>query len=376
MASTAIVMPKMSMTMTEGEVVEILIAVGDEITSGHLVAVVGTDKTDMEVESDHAGKVLEVLAKPGDVLEVGAPMFILETQGEDLLAGLFGSAPEAAEPAPAATEASPVAATSQEPAQEAVSSEVPAAVEAAKPILAMPGARRQARDQGIDLANVQAASPSGVIKQSDLAVSSGSAQATEPNRELKARALIAKVVATSLEIPQFSLSKKVSVSKPLPKDFVKRASLLLRAWEKTIAASPKLNTRFVDGSFVSNSEVRAAYLLETSLGFVSPVISLAGDFATSVPSILAAARINKISLENLSGATTSVTDLSEFDVLQANTLLFGSQTSGLNLGKALEEGQTVTIDVTIVLDHRIADPGDGSRALGLFEKFLNEVLDG
>jgi len=376
MASTAIVMPKMSMTMTEGEVVEILIAVGDEITSGHLVAVVGTDKTDMEVESDHAGKVLEVLAKPGDVLEVGAPMFILETQGEDLLAGLFGSATEAAEPAPAATEASPVAATSQEPAQEAVSSEVPAAVEAAKPILAMPGARRQARDQGIDLANVQAASPSGVIKQSDLAVSSGSAQATEPNRELKARALIAKVVATSLEIPQFSLSKKVSVSKPLPKDFVKRATLLLRAWEKTIAASPKLNTRFVDGSFVSNSEVRAAYLLETSLGFVSPVISLAGDFATSVPSILAAARINKISLENLSGATTSVTDLSEFDVLQANTLLFGSQTSGLNLGKALEEGQTVTIDVTIVLDHRIADPGDGSRALGLFEKFLNEVLDG
>jgi pyruvate dehydrogenase E2 component (dihydrolipoamide acetyltransferase) len=376
MASTAIVMPKMSMTMTEGEVVEILIAVGDEITSGHLVAVVGTDKTDMEVESDHAGKVLEVLAKPGDVLEVGAPMFILETQGEDLLAGLFGSAPEAAEPAPAATEAFPVATTSQEPAQEAVSSEVPAAVEAAKPILAMPGARRQARDQGIDLANVQAASPSGVIKQSDLVVSSGSAQATEPNRELKARALIAKVVATSLEIPQFSLSKKVSVSKPLPKDFVTRASLLLRAWEKTIAASPKLNTRFVDGSFVSNSEVRAAYLLETSLGFVSPVISLAGDFATSVPSILAAARINKISLENLSGATTSVTDLSEFDVLQANTLLFGWQTSGLNLGKALEEGQTVTIDVTIVLDHRIADPGDGSRALGLFEKFLNEVLDG
>jgi pyruvate/2-oxoglutarate dehydrogenase complex dihydrolipoamide acyltransferase (E2) component len=364
------------MTMTEGEVVEILIAVGDEITSGHLVAVVGTDKTDMEVESDHAGKVLEVLAKPGDVLEVGAPMFILETQGEDLLAGLFGSAPEAAEPAPAATEAFPVAATSREPAQEAVSSEVPAAVEAAKPILAMPGARRQARDQGIDLANVQAASPSGVIKQSDLAVSSGSAQATEPNRELKARALIAKVVATSLEIPQFSLSKKVSVSKPLPKDFVKRATLLLRAWEKTIAASPKLNTRLVDGSFVSNSEVRAAYLLETSLGFVSPVISLAGDFATSVPSILAAARINKISLENLSGATTSVTDLSEFDVLQANTLLFGSQTSGLNLGKASEEGHAVTIDVTIVLDHRIADPGDGSRALGLFEKFLNEVLDG
>ena len=374
MASTAIVMPKMSMTMTEGEVVEILIAVGDEITSGQLVAVVGTDKTDMEVESDHAGKVLEVLAKPGDVLEVGAPMFMLETKGEDLLAGLFGSAPEAAEPAVA--EATPVAAAGQAPVEEAVSSQAPTPPEAPKSILAMPGARRMARDQGIDLATVQAASPSGVIKQSDLSVSSDLAQSTDPSRELKARALIAKVVATALEIPQFSLSKKVSVSKPLPKDFVTRASLLLQAWQKTIAASPKLNTRFVDGSFVSNSEVRAAYLVETSLGFVSPVISLAGDFVATVGSILAAARINKISLENLSGATTSVTDLSEFDVSQANTLLFGSQTSGLNLGKASEQGQAVTIDVTIVLDHRIADPGDGARALGLFEKFLNEVLDG
>ena len=374
MASTAIVMPKMSMTMTEGEVVEILIAVGDEITSGQLVAVVGTDKTDMEVESDHAGKVLEVLAKPGDVLEVGAPMFMLETKGEDLLAGLFGSAPEAAEPA--AAEATPVATVSQAPVEEAVSSQVPAAPEPAKSILAMPGARRMARDQGIDLANVQAASPSGVIKQSDLSVSSDLAQSTDPSRELKARALIAKVVSTALEIPQFSLSKKVSASKPLPRDFVTRAGQLLQAWQKTLAASPKLNTRFVDGSFVANAEVRAAYLVETSLGFVSPVISLAGDFAAGVPSILAAARINKISLENLSGATTSVTDLSEFDVSQANTLLFGSQTSGLNLGKASKQGQAVTIDVTIVLDHRIADPGDGARALGLFEKFLNEVLDG
>jgi pyruvate dehydrogenase E2 component (dihydrolipoamide acetyltransferase) len=374
MASTAIVMPKMSMTMTEGEVVEILIAVGDEITSGQLVAVVGTDKTDMEVESDHAGKVLEVLAKPGDVLEVGAPMFMLETKGEDLLAGLFGSAPEAAEPAVA--EATPVAAAGQAPVEEAVSSQAPTPPEAPKSILAMPGARKLARDQGIDLATVQAASPSGVIKQSDLSVSSDLAQSTDPSRELKARALIAKVVATALEIPQFSLSKKVSVSKPLPKDFVTRAGLLLQAWQKTLAASPKLNTKFVDGSFVSNSEVRAAYLVETSLGFVSPVISLAGDFVATVGSILAAARINKISLENLSGATTSVTDLSEFDVSQANTLLFGSQTSGLNLGKASEQGQAVTIDVTIVLDHRIADPGDGARALGLFEKFLNEVLDG
>ena len=37
MASTELVMPKMSMTMTEGEVVEILVAVGDQVTAGQQI---------------------------------------------------------------------------------------------------------------------------------------------------------------------------------------------------------------------------------------------------------------------------------------------------------------------------------------------------
>jgi pyruvate dehydrogenase E2 component (dihydrolipoamide acetyltransferase) len=94
MAQTTVVMPKMSMTMTEGEVVEILVKVGDRVEKGQVVAVVGTDKTDMEVESDHEGEVTEVSVGPGDVIDVGAPLFVLETVGEDLLAGMFDQAPD------------------------------------------------------------------------------------------------------------------------------------------------------------------------------------------------------------------------------------------------------------------------------------------
>ena len=158
MASTQLVMPKMSMTMTEGEVVEILVAVGDQVTAGQVVAVVGTDKTDMEVESDHTGTVTDLPAKPGDVLEVGAALIVLETEGEDLLAGLFGdsaaSEPEQAVASPVVAEVV-VEAENQPLANQAV-------------VLAMPGARKLAREQGIDLTQVVAASASGVIKQSDL----------------------------------------------------------------------------------------------------------------------------------------------------------------------------------------------------------------
>ena len=71
MARTPVVMPKMSMTMTEGEVVELHITVGQKVSQGDVIAVVGTDKTNMEVESDFDGTVLEITSKPGDVIDVG-----------------------------------------------------------------------------------------------------------------------------------------------------------------------------------------------------------------------------------------------------------------------------------------------------------------
>jgi pyruvate/2-oxoglutarate dehydrogenase complex dihydrolipoamide acyltransferase (E2) component len=86
--------------------------------------------------------------------------------------------------------------------------------------------------------------------------------------------------------------------------------------------------------------------------------------------------LNKIAVENLSGATTSITDLSEYPISQANTLLVESQTTGINLGKPGKSDSGVVINVTMVVDHRIADPGDAAEALVSFEAALNEVLNG
>ena len=363
MATTELVMPKMSMTMTEGEVVEILVAIGDQVTAGQVVAVVGTDKTDMEVESDHTGTVTELPAKPGDVLEVGAALIVLETEGEDLLAGLFGdsaSHPEQATVSPVVTDVVVEAATQ------------PPAVQAE--VMAMPGARKLAREQGIDLTQVVAASASGVIKQSDLGASSEGLVSDDKKR--RARLMTAKVVATALDIPQFSLTKSIQLSSQLPENAASRAVALLTAWSRTLQEPHVINQQFVDGEFHEVSQVRAAVLTQTELGFVSPVISLTGGWQEKAGAVLADARNNKIALENLAGATTSVTDLSEFGISQANTLLFGSQSSGINIGNISLVGGIVTIDVTIVLDHRIADPGDGAKALDLFGRRLNEVLVG
>lgn len=365
MPKTPVVMPKMSMTMTEGEVVEITVTVGQAVNAGDVVAVVGTDKTDMEVESDHSGTVIEVVAGPGQVLEVGAPLLVLETEGEDLLAGMFAPAEPVATPEPIPA---PIATPVVEPVIEQVVEVTPVA---AAEVLAMPGARKIAKEQGIDLSKVKPASPSGIIKQSDLGVSAAKID--------KARAVIASVVETSLQIPQFSISGTIKVKKSLPKNFDERFVVLARAWVRTLAKHPQLNQQYQAGSFVS-AQTRIAALVKTDLGFVSPVFSVDGitdaAWEEKAKQVLALARQKKIPLENLSGSTTSITDLSEFGIEQANTLLFAPQSSGFNIGAIKDKKGKVKISFTLVVDHRIADPGDAALVVKTFEKELGEVLGG
>ena len=365
MPKTPVVMPKMSMTMTEGEVVEITVTVGQTVSAGDVVAVVGTDKTDMEVESDHSGTVIEVVAGPGQVLEVGAPLLVLETEGEDLLAGMFAPAEPAATPEPVAA---PIATPVVEPVFEQVVEVTPVA---ATEVLAMPGARKIAKEQGIDLSKVKPASPAGIIKQSDLGVSAAKVD--------KARAVIASVVETSLQIPQFSISGTIKIKKSLPKNFDERFVVLARAWVKTLAKHPQLNQQYQAGNFVT-AQTRIAALVKTDLGFVSPVFAVDGITSSAweekAKQVLALSRQKKIPLENLSGSTTSITDLSEFGIEQANTLLFAPQSSGFNIGAIKDKKGKVKISFTLVVDHRIADPGDAALVVKTFEKELGEVLGG
>ncbi len=67
-----IVMPKWGMTMQEGELLEWLVAVGDCVTDGQSLATVATEKVDADIESPAAGTIVELLAKAGDTVEVGA----------------------------------------------------------------------------------------------------------------------------------------------------------------------------------------------------------------------------------------------------------------------------------------------------------------
>ena len=102
MTRLAIRMPKMSMTMTEGEVATWMVRPGDEVTEGDVVCEVMTDKVDMEVESTVSGTLVEIVVESG-MADVGTTIAWVE--GEDTGGGfgdlLMEPVPDAvAEPEP------------------------------------------------------------------------------------------------------------------------------------------------------------------------------------------------------------------------------------------------------------------------------------
>ncbi|MCH8557069.1 MAG: 2-oxo acid dehydrogenase subunit E2 [Balneolia bacterium] len=131
MARVEMVMPKMGESIMEGTVIEWTKSVGDTIEQDETILEIATDKVDSEVPAPESGILVEILAEAGDVIEVGKPIAIIETDMDaDVSAGGGDSKSEAAaEEAPEETEEEPAAAEAEEP-QEQEKEEAPAEAQA------------------------------------------------------------------------------------------------------------------------------------------------------------------------------------------------------------------------------------------------------
>lgn len=153
MARVEMTMPKMGESIMEGTVLKWLKQVGDTIEQDESVLEVATDKVDTEVPAIHAGVLQEILVQEGQVVAVGAPIAIVETD-----------AANAGAPAPAAAPAAPQAA----PAPSSNGSAVPYVPEATAPAAApVAGAEHQpgrflsplvlsiAREEGVSMTDLE-----------------------------------------------------------------------------------------------------------------------------------------------------------------------------------------------------------------------------
>ncbi len=175
-------MPALSSTMTEGKIVEWLKQPGDRVERGESVLVVESDKADMDVESFNEGFLAAVLMPAGGTAPVGETIgLIVETEAE--IAEVQAKAP-AAPAAPAAPLAAPAPAAAPSPAAVPVPVAAPAPVAATPPlavpasdgrVVATPRARKLAGQLGVALEGLRGSGPNGRIQADDVERAAGRA---------------------------------------------------------------------------------------------------------------------------------------------------------------------------------------------------------
>ncbi len=207
---TNVLMPALSPTMTEGNLVKWNVKEGDSVRAGDVIAEIETDKATMEVEAVEDGVVGRIVVPEGSqAVPVNTVIAVLLEEGEDPSALDDAAVAEQprAEAAPA-KQAEP--APREEPGKAAEEAEQPVAEpqpESGEGAKATPLAARMARQAGIDLATLNGSGPHGKITKSDIeAALSGRRAAPERAGERRIFASpLARRMARKAELPLDSI---------------------------------------------------------------------------------------------------------------------------------------------------------------------------
>jgi pyruvate dehydrogenase E2 component (dihydrolipoamide acetyltransferase) len=165
-------MPALSSTMTEGKIVSWVKSPGDKIEKGETVVVVESDKADMDVESFHEGYLATIIVQAGEAAPVGqAIALIAETEAEIATAAQQASAksapstpaPSQPQPAAVAVAAEPAIAQNGTSTQNGQNGR----------IIASPRARKLAKELKVDLNTLRGSGPHGRIVAEDVEAAVG-----------------------------------------------------------------------------------------------------------------------------------------------------------------------------------------------------------
>ncbi|MEU2091659.1 dihydrolipoamide acetyltransferase family protein [Nocardia beijingensis] len=184
-------LPDLGEGLTDAELVSWAVAVGDTVELNQAIADVETAKAIVSLPSPFAGRVVELLAQPGDTVAVGAPLIRIRTAGAEEAASetgrtsvLVGYGPEAEATSrrrpPAQSGVSRTESTDSQPEEPGLSRADDADSVAEEPqrqsdlalgatrAAATPAARKLARELGLDLWFIAGSGPGGAVTVDDV----------------------------------------------------------------------------------------------------------------------------------------------------------------------------------------------------------------
>lgn len=162
-----IIMPKQGLQMTEGTITKWLVKEGDKVEIGQPLFEMETDKNTIQIDSTAAGEVLKLVAKEDETVPITETIAIVGKKGEDF-SDLLPKKKEEKKPEPAPAPAVPTApAVKAAPAAPAADDVTPIALEGGR-IFVTPRAKMTAERKNLDYKTVKGTGPSGLIIERDV----------------------------------------------------------------------------------------------------------------------------------------------------------------------------------------------------------------
>ena len=431
MALRDIQLPEIGEGVTEGELVKWLVKPGDTVKADQAIVELMTDKATVEVPTPVAGVVKELKAKEGDVVTVGQVLIALEAS-----AGAPAATPAKSHsaPAPAASaKSAPVMAASApiaaKPAAPVAARSAGGGLEVYPPaaemhVLATPATRRLAREMNIDINQIKGTGLAGRVTREDIqafggggAVSTGGAGAIVARGSIPRPAYQGPAGAIEERVPLKGIRKKIAENMQMAKAIVPHFTLMdeanvtamvamreelkakgeklgvkitylpfiMKAMIATMREFPMFNASIDDAAqeIVYKKYFNLGFAADTPNGLLVPVIKNADhktilQLSQEITELAGKARLGKLSLDEMKGATTTITNIGSVGGTYATPIINHPEVAILGMykitDKPVPKGNSFefikVMNFTITADHRLID---GAVAANFLRAFIQRI---
>jgi pyruvate dehydrogenase E2 component (dihydrolipoamide acetyltransferase) len=420
-----VLMPALSPTMAEGNLVRWHKKEGDTIKAGDLLAEIETDKATMEVEAVDEGFLGRILVPAGtESVKVNSLIALILEEGEDASSLEKFKAENVSSPS---EKASPQKAAQPSVSAPSPASSAPAPIPASAPVerpeaggrvFASPLARRIASQKGVNLHQVKGSGPHGRIIKADLEnspASISSAPSAQPAgpvvasdglfpayEEIKLsnmRKIIAQRLKESKQtVPHFYLTidceidmllkARQDLNEKLEKDAkISVNDFVIRACALALRNVPDANAAWGDTHIKKFQNADIAVAVAIDGGLVTPIIRKAEEkslFEISKQSkeLIQKARAGKLAPEEFQGGTFSLSNLGMYGIREFSAVINPPQGCILAIG-AGEERPVVrngkleiatVMSCTLSADHRVVDGAVAAEFLKEFKRLISSPV--
>ena len=425
--TTDIVMPKMGESITEGTILEWRKEVGDSIELDEILLEIGTDKVDSEIPSAVSGTIVEILAEPNDVIEVGKVIARIDSSGKVLKKEEILNEKEDLE------EKHKIQNSHAEYIENKV---LPKSIEEAgikknkedHKRFYTPVVLKVASQNNItfsDLEKIDGTGNNGRVTKKDILIYLNSLSglnklAIETKKSIessefrpinssrveempKMRKLISSHMKESLEtaahvylMTEVDMTKIVSFVSSNEESFALKEGFKLTytpfivdAVVKALIDHPEMNASLVDTKIHYHKNINIGLAVAIKNGLMVPSISSCEEknflgFCRSINQMASKARENKLLIDEIEGSTFSITNFGVFGISFGTPIINQPNTGILGVGAIKKQPVVIESDgvdaigirnimmLSLGFDHRLIDGAGGSKFLNSIQLYLED----